>query len=107
MEELVDKAAVVTEIKRLLAFYSKEIENNKKDPWVMDIVKRDILQEILSFLDTLEVKENDLVEEIGYDDYMTFFKEHPDYIDGSWGFEETWTFAQYCYKLGLNARKGK
>lgn len=60
MKELIDKAAVVMEIKRLLAFYSKEIENNKKDPWAMDIAKRDILQEILSFLNTLEVKEADL-----------------------------------------------
>lgn len=29
MKELIDKSAVVMEIKRLLAFYSKEIENNK------------------------------------------------------------------------------
>jgi hypothetical protein len=38
------------------------------------------------------------------EDYMNFFKEHPDYNNGSWGFEETWTFAQYCYKLGLKAQ---
>jgi hypothetical protein len=52
------------EIERLLAFYSKEIEDNKEGPWAMDIAKRDILQEILSFLDTLEVKEVDLEKEI-------------------------------------------
>lgn len=57
--------------------------------------------------ESLQVKENDLVEELDYDDYITFFKEHPDYNDGSWGFEETWTFAQYCYKLGLKAQKGE
>jgi hypothetical protein len=57
------------------------------------------------YKETLEVEENDLVEELDYDDYMTFFEEHPDYIDGSWGFEETWTFGQYCYKLGLKAQK--
>ena len=55
--KLIDKSALVEEIKRLLAFYLKEIEDNKEDPWAMDIAKRDILQEILSFLNTLEVKE--------------------------------------------------
>lgn len=59
--------------------------------------------------DTLtdEVKEVDLAEEIDYEDYNRFFKEHPDYNDGSWGFEETWTFAQYWYTLGLKAQKGE
>ena len=53
----IDKSDLVAEIKRLLAFYLKEIEDNKEDPWAMDIAKRDILQEIISFIDTLEVKE--------------------------------------------------
>lgn len=64
MAQYIDKAALVAEIKRLIAFYSKEIEDNKEDPWAMDIAKRDILQEILSFLDTLEVKEVDLEKEL-------------------------------------------
>ena len=59
------------------------------------------------FLDTLEVKENNLVEELDYDNYMTFFKEHPEYNNGDWGFEETWAFGQYCYALGLKAQKGE
>ena len=53
----------------------------------------------------LEDKENDVIEEINYEDYARFFKEHPNYNDGSWGFEETWTFAQYFYTLGLKAQK--
>ena len=57
MEQYISKSALVAEIKRLLVFYSKEIEDNKEDPWAMDIAKRDILQEILSFIDTLEVKD--------------------------------------------------
>ena len=57
MEQYISKSALVVEIKRLLVFYSKEIEDNKEDPWAMDIAKRDILQEILSFIDTLEVKD--------------------------------------------------
>ena len=64
MKRYIDKSALVAEIKRLLVFYSKEIEDNKENPWAMDIAKRDILQEILSFLDTLEVKEVDLEKEI-------------------------------------------
>ena len=57
MAKYINKDALVAEVKRLIAFYSKEIEDNKEDPWAMDIAKRDILQEILSFLDNLEVKE--------------------------------------------------
>lgn len=59
------------------------------------------------YKENIEAKEVDLVEEIDYKDYIRFFEEHPEYNDGSWGFEETWTFAQYCYKLGLNAWKGE
>lgn len=55
MEQYIQKSVLVAKIKRLLAFYSKEIEDNKEDPWAMDIAKRDILQEVLSFLGTLEV----------------------------------------------------
>ena len=102
MNQYIDKDALLAEIKRRLealnachadrvAGYAGEISGLKR---------------LLSFLDTLEVKENNLVEELDYNDYMTFFKEHPDYIDGSWGFEETWTFGQYCYELGLKAQKG-
>lgn len=57
MEQYISKSAFVAEIERLLAFYSKEIEDNKEDPWATDIAKRDILQEILSLIDTLEVIE--------------------------------------------------
>ena len=69
--------------------------------------KEEAYNEVLSYLDTLETKENDLVEELDYGDYMAFFEEHPEYNDVDWGFEETWTFAQYCYKLGLKAQKGE
>ena len=69
--------------------------------------KEEAYNEVLSFINTLETKENDLVEELDYDDYMTFFKEHPEYNNVDWGFEETWTFGQYCYKLGLKAQQGE
>ena len=69
--------------------------------------KEEAYNEVLSFINTLETKENDLVEELDYDDYMIFFKEHPEYNNGDWGFEETWTFGQYCYKLGFKTHKGE
>ena len=109
MTHLIDKDAIVAEIKERInrdnenaASYSDGSEHD-----YLCRVKEAVYKDLLSFLDTLEVKENDLMEEIDYEDYARFFKEHPDYNDGSWGFEETWTFAQYCYKLGLKAQKGE
>ena len=76
--------------------------------------KEEAYNEVLSYLDTLEVKDveeepvsKELEKELDYGDYMAFFEEHPEYNDVDWGFEETWTFAQYCYKLGLKAQKGE
>lgn len=54
----------------------------------------------------IKMEENDVVEEIDYEDYIRFFKEHPECNNGDWGFDETWAFAQYCYTLGLKAQKG-
>lgn len=113
MTQYIDKAALVAEIKRRISLFKKEKKTEKWSAGAsqMNVVSLGariaMLEEILSFIDTLEAKDNDLVEEIDYEDYIRFFKEHPDYIDGSWGFEETWTFAQYCYELGLKAQKGE
>ena len=51
--------------------------------------------------------EVDLEKELDYDDYMSFFKEHPEYSNGDWGFDECWVFAKYFYELGLKAKKGE
>ena len=100
MEQYISKSAVVAELDRI-----------KKEECPIDTYegrcKLFYFEQFLSFLNTLEVKENDLVEELDYNDYMTFFKEHPEYNNGDWGFEETWTFGQYCYTLGLKAQKGQ
>lgn len=111
MAQYIDKSALVAKIENRI----KELQNlNKENEEKLDSIQKtaillciDECKVILSFLDALEVKEVNLVEEIDYKDYIRFFKEHPEYSDGSWGFEETWTFAQYCYKLGLNAWKGE
>jgi hypothetical protein len=60
---------------------------------------------IKDFLDTLEVKEVDLNKELSYEDYIGFFKEHPNFTD-DWGFDEAWVFAKYFFELGL-AQKGE
>ena len=103
--ELIDKDTVITEIERL--------QDSIKATAIDDRIRIEhaeaygVCVKLRSFIeDNFEVKENNLVEELDYNDYMAFFKKHPDYIDGSWGFEETWTFGQYCYTLGLKAQKG-
>ena len=95
--KLIDKDTLVAEIEKLR---DKAYPNSE---WNHGYVAS--CEKIISLIDALEEKEVDLIEELDYDDYMTFFKEHPEYINGDWGFEETWTFGQYCYKLGLKAQK--
>ena len=53
--ELIDKAAIVAEIERL---YNSEYTNDSD----LSCGKKIILRHILSFLDTLEVKEIDIIE---------------------------------------------
>ena len=98
--KLIDKDALIAEIERLLAFYLKEMEDNKEDPWAMDIAKRDILQEILSFLETLEVKEVDLEKE-----YEKFVVDDP--IFGNFITNDTMgmKLAKHFFELGLKHRK--
>ena len=98
MDQYISKDALKAEIKKL-SQKAKELYGYSQFNTAYD--------NVLSILDTLEVKEVDLEKELDYDDYMTFFKEHPEYSNGDWGFEETWVFAQYCYKLGLKAQKGE
>ena len=92
--ELIDKNALVAEIERLKTIYNDD-EN------IHHVAKYNILVDILSFLNTLEVKEMNLEKELDYDDYVNFFKEHPDYSNGDWGFDECWVFAKYFFELGL------
>ena len=110
MEQYISKSALIAEIKKLLAFYSKEIEDNKEDPWAMDIAKRDILQEVLSFINTLEVKEVDLEKAI--DDYIyTHDGRKRLALEPDWkycnltlkGGNEIIKFARHFFELGLKA----
>ena len=88
MEQYILKSDLVAEIERRITNIKGYCLREGHDTR-FDVVPEQ-LSLILAFINTLEVKENDL-----------------DYIDGSWGFEETWTFGQYCYTLGLKAQKGE
>mgnify|MGYP002523148967 CR=1 FL=1 len=56
------------------------------------------------YKENLEVKEGDLEKELSYEDYVSFFEEHPNFPD-DWGFDEAWIFAKHFFELGLKARK--
>ena len=92
MVHLIDKDALVAELKRL--------QNALQDPAMNRESMRDyahggnkIINDILSFIDTLEVKEVDLKKEIE-------LEYNP--IDGL-EFEEFERIAKYFFELGLKA----
>ena len=96
--ELIDKAAVVAEIKR-----------RKEESWLGSYTKEkgiifDITNEILSFLDTLEVKEVDLEKELNDYGY------HYDYVSLA-DRKELVDFAKHFFELGMQvsnkAQKGE
>lgn len=95
MAQYINKSAVVTEIEKRLSL----LENGTGDSEVMKRVEGVIkgYKSILSFLDTLEVKEIDLEKECA-----KYFEEndlcvHDDYIK----------FARHFFELGLKTQKGK
>jgi hypothetical protein len=103
MKSYIDKAKVVAEIEKYISNY-KEILNEidkSNDEWVTSTLmlesKIDVLQHILYFLNTLEVKEVDLEEEFG------------NYIEHYRNIETGYTMfgiAEYFFELGLKAQKG-
>ena len=94
MKQYIDKAAVVAELERL---YNLEYGNTSN----LSCGKKIMLQNILLFLDTLEVKEVDLEEEVKYilNQYY-YFLEKP--IDIPTVIRIT---AKHFFELGLKARK--
>lgn len=105
--ELIDKNAVIAEIERLQDSIKATAIDNTISKEQAEAYR--VCVKLRSFIeDTLEVKENNFDEELDYNDYMAFFKEHPDYSnDILWGFSEAFEFGQYCYTLGLKAQKGE
>lgn len=103
--ELIDKDALVAEIKKRLLPVAID---KHYDEWErgQDSERMAIL-DIINTLEVKEVEEPIIPKEISYEDYLKFFVEHPEYSDGAWGFDECWTFADYCYKLALKPQKGE
>ncbi len=100
MKQYIDKAAVVAEIKErinrdneMAASYSGSSEHD-----YLCRVKEAVYKDLLSFLDTLEVKEVDLDGEINL--WVRNLHRVPN-------FEELNKFAKHFFELGLKANKGE
>lgn len=108
--KLIDKAALVAEIERCISNYKEiVVKTDRNDSTWVDSVsmidaKIDILQHLLSLLDTLETKEVNLDKEI--ENWLVHGHiadtRYNDYDDND--IEST---AKHFYELGLNTRKGE
>ena len=107
MIQLIDKAAVVEEITRRRDLHYKYYM--KHGAGSIAECKYDEDREILSFLDTLEVKEVDLEKEIK--DYIHKIPHSktgtPDGWKYSWNEENVIEIAKHFFELGLNTQKEK
>jgi hypothetical protein len=95
MKQYIDKAAVVAELEKL---YNLEYDNTSN----LSCGKKIMLRNILLFLDTLEVKEVDLEEEVKYilNQYYYFPEKS---IDIPTVIRIT---AKHFFEVGLKAQKG-
>ena len=93
--ELIDKAAIVAEIIKIY-------DRNRSNGYI-DVCNE--IDDILSFLDTLEVKEVDLEKEMDayWDKYCN--DEFGELVERS--NESFDNIAKYFYELGLKAKKGE
>ena len=106
MIQYIDKATVVEEIKGYISNYKEIVaKTNRNDSTWIDSVsmidaKIDVLQHLLFFLDTLEVKEVDLEKEI------ELIKGDYEQVEVAWNNDFDF-IARHFYELGLNAPKGE
>ena len=97
--KLVDKDALVAEIERLKTIY-------KDDENIRHVAKYNILVDILSFLDTLEVKEIDLEKEIeSYYFHQCDLSWCKDLYSLTYIRDTLSKIAKYFFEFGLNAQK--
>ena len=100
MEQYISKFALAAEIERRIKTYKEEI--GKYSPFkVYDIIgKKEECNDLLSFIDTLEVKEVDLEKEIdSIEDRYHGFE--------SLSIADIMEIIKYFFELGLKARKGE
>lgn len=111
MAQLIDKDTLAAEIeKRIKKLQDLFKEDEKKLDSFQKIAILLCIEEckvVLNILNTLKAKEVDFKKELNYEDYLSFFKEHPDYGKDDWGFDECWVFAKYFFELGLKTKKGE
>lgn len=99
MAQYIDKSALVTEIERLksiqLSIFSK---GETEESCYKSLSCISVYNEVLSLLDTLEVKEMD------FDDFGFYWGE---YVSNLGGDINNYEVAKYFYELGLKAQKGE
>ena len=118
MKKLIDKTAVVAEIEKRL--HANGAFNEVSDEaWAEDVGMCNAYKSILSFLDTLEVKEVDLGQEIknGIDNLSNLYCYMEDLFNGNEEEgvypipenvkNELFEFAKHFFELELKAQKGK
>ena len=99
MKQYIDKDKLLLELTRRLESYKEEISKFTSKYLIADIIaKEEECKELISFLDTLEVKEVNLNQEINNYIQDNLISHH---IPGT---EET---AKHFFELGLKAQKGK
>ena len=96
MTHYIDKDALVAEIERLKSEYVKHNRNKFCAEWSCGV-----LDNILSFIDTLEVKDVDLDKEIDRYYNIEAPKEFEDVL-----YKDIEKFAEHFFELGLKAQKG-
>lgn len=105
MKQYIDKDKLLLELTRRLESYKEEISKFTSKYLIADIIaKEEECKELISFLDTLEVKEVDLDKEIKnwLSNGPITDTRYDDYDDRD--IERT---AKHFFELGLKAQKGK
>ena len=118
MKKLIDKSAVVAEIEKRL--HANGAFNEVSDEaWAEDVGMCNAYKSILSFLDTLDVKEVDLGQEIknGIDNLSNLYCYMEDLFNGNEEEgvypipekvkNELMEFAKYFFELGFKTQKEK
>lgn len=100
--ELIDKAAVIAEIKRRISNHNKELQHASDEDfvssWASDEENQKLaLTALIPFLDTLEVKEVDLEKEMDFvkDAYYYFTSDERDSM---------MKVASHFFELGLKVK---
>ena len=103
MAQYIDKDALIAQIERYIKQYKGVISSTEERPLIQSNFKGRITgyADILSFLDTLEVKEVDLEKEID-----VWYQKAPKEFEKVF-YEDIEECAKHFFELGLKAQKGE